>query len=120
MPNRIAIIDDDTAVRESTRGLLRSLSYDVCAFASAEDFLSSGEINLIACIITDVRMPGMSGVALQARLIEEGRHVPIIFITAFPEEKVRQQALAAGAGCFLAKPYEERSLIKCIEAALAA
>jgi FixJ family two-component response regulator len=120
MPNRIAVIDDDTAVRESTKGLLRSLGYEACAFASAEDFLNSDEINRISCIVTDVRMPGMGGVALQARLINDGRRIPIIFITAFPEERVKEQVLAAGAGCFLVKPYQEGSLIKCIESALAA
>ena len=120
MASIIAIIDDDDAVRESTGGLLRSLGYEVRTYPSAEDFLSSGTVGHVSCIITDVRMPGMSGVALQSRLIDEGRQVPIIFITAFPEERIKEQALAAGARGFLIKPCQEQNLIKCIETALAA
>ena len=118
MPASIAIVDDDYDVRESTRQLLRSRGYLTLAFASAEDFLKSSEVIQVACVVTDVRMPGMSGVALQARLIAQGISTPIIFVTAFPEQKVKEQVLAAGACGFLAKPYAEASLIDCIEAAL--
>jgi FixJ family two-component response regulator len=118
MPASIAIIDDDADVRESTRQLLRSRGYLTLAFASAEDFLRSGEVIQVACVITDVRMPGMGGVALQARLIDQGNSVPIIFVTAFPEQKVKDRVLAAGAHGFLVKPYGEASLIDCIETAL--
>jgi FixJ family two-component response regulator len=120
MRTRIAIIDDDDDVRESTRQLLRSLGYLTLAFASAEDFLKLGEAIQVSCVITDVRMPGMSGVALQAKLIDQGSSVPIIFVTAFPEQKVKDRVLNAGACGFLVKPYAEASLIKCIEAALKA
>ncbi|MBX9825415.1 MAG: response regulator [Xanthobacteraceae bacterium] len=118
MPASIAIIDDDFDVRESTRQLLRSRGYLTMAFASAEDFLKSGEVIQVSCVITDVRMPGMSGVALQARLIDQGNPVPIIFVTAFPEQRVKDRVLAAGACGFLIKPYTEASLINCIETAL--
>ena len=113
----ISIIDDDVAVRHSTMVLLRSLGYVATAFASVEEFLSSSHDDT-SCVITDVRMPGMDGFDLQARLKADGRRIPIIFITAFPEDRIRQRALANGAHGFLAKPYHEQSLIDCLEAAL--
>jgi FixJ family two-component response regulator len=118
MPARIAIIDDDIDVRESTRQLLRSRGYLTLAFASAEDFLRSSEVVQVSCIVTDVKMPGMDGVALQERLVNQGSLVPIIFVTAFFEQKVKDQVLAAGACGFLVKPCAEASLINCIETAL--
>jgi FixJ family two-component response regulator len=118
MSASIAIIDDDIDVRESTRQLLRSHGYLTRAFATAEDFLGSGEAIQVSCIVTDVRMPGMGGVALQARLVDQGNSVPVIFVTAFFEQKLKERALAAGARGFLVKPYPEASLINCIEAAL--
>jgi FixJ family two-component response regulator len=120
MPATIAIIDDDDDVRESTRQLLRSRGYLTLAFASAEEFLRSGEVIQVACVVTDVRMPGMDGVALQARLIAQGNSVPVIFVTAFPEQRVKDRVLAAGARGFLVKPYQEASLIGCIETTLKA
>src|SRR5688572_6358843 len=110
MTARLAIIDDDAGVRESTRRLLRSRGYLTLAFASAEDFLKSGEVVQAACVITDIRMPGMSGVALQAWLKAQGSSVPIIFVTAFPERKIQEQVLAAGARAYLAKPYQAAKL----------
>src|SRR5262245_46389022 len=107
MPASIAIIEDDDDVRESTRQLLRSRGYLTLVFASAEDFLKSSEVIGVSCVVTDVRMPGMGGVALQTRLINQGNFVPIIFVTAFPEQKVKDQVLAAGARGFLTKPYAE-------------
>jgi FixJ family two-component response regulator len=113
----ISVIDDDVAVRHSTMVLLRSLGYVATAFASVEEFLSSDHRET-SCVITDVRMPGMDGFDLQDRLKADGRGVPIIFITAFPEDPIRQRALANGAHGFLSKPYHEQSLIDCLEAAL--
>ena len=118
MTARIAIIDDDAGVRESTRQLLRSRGYLTLAFESAEDFLKSGEVVQASCVVTDVRMPGMSGVALQAWLKAQGSTIPMIFVTAFPEQKIQEQVLAAGARAYLAKPYQAPDLINCIEAAL--
>jgi len=120
MPFSIAIIDDDDDVRDSTRRLLRSHGYLTLTFASAEEFLKSGEVIQVSCVITDVRMPGLDGVALQARLAALGNPVPVIFVTAFPEQKVKDKVLVAGARCFLTKPYTEASLINCIETALKA
>ena len=120
MPDTIAIIDDDEAVRDSTRLLLRSLGYTTTTFASAEDFLQSGDMARTACVISDIRMPGMGGTGLQARLNDRGARIPIIFLTAFPEARVKEQVLAAGARGFLVKPYQENCLVDCIEFALRA
>ena len=114
----ISIVDDDPSVREATKGLVRSLGYGAAAFASAEDFLQSDQVNDTACLITDVQMPGLSGVELQSRLIAQGNCTPIIFITAFPEQRIRTRALEAGAVGFLSKPFDEDCLIEYIHAAL--
>ena len=114
----ISIIDDDESVRESTTELVRSLGYAAEAFASAEEFLQSGRVVSTACLITDIQMPGVSGIELQRRLLDDGHRVPIIFITAFPDERARARALGAGAIGYLSKPYHEDSLIGCLAAAL--
>jgi FixJ family two-component response regulator len=114
----IAVVDDDASVRAGTDNLLRSLGYAVQTFNSAEDFLRSANLPDISCVIADVRMPGTSGVDLQHELLEQGYRVPFIFITAFPEETVRAKAQRAGAICFLTKPFDRQTLIKCLDAAL--
>jgi len=114
----ISIVDDDESVREATKELVRSLGYSAVAFASAEDFLRSGQLSTTACLISDVQMPGLSGIDLQRRLIADGHSMPIIFITAFPDERARARALGAGAIGFLTKPYREESLIECLGQAL--
>jgi FixJ family two-component response regulator len=114
----IAIVDDDESVRETTKGLVRSLGYAAAAFASAEDFLRSDRLHDASCLISDVQMPGLTGVELQDRLAAAGNRMPIIFITAFPEERIRTRALAAGAHGFLAKPFSDESLIGCLDKAL--
>lgn len=116
---RISVIDDDDAVREATRDLLRSLGYVADAFDSAEAFLNSGAFAETACILTDVQMPGMDGVALQAFLLSNGHTLPMIFITAFPDEAMKRKVLDAGAYGYLVKPFDEGRLLHCIEAALA-
>src|SRR5262249_33197191 len=93
----ISIVDDDDSVRNATKGLLRSLGYDVAAFASAEEFLHSGRINDTSCLVADVRMPGLNGIDLQRLLLESGHRMPVIFITAFPDEGLRARALRQGA-----------------------
>jgi FixJ family two-component response regulator len=113
----IAIIDDDDSVRTTTDSLVRSLGYVVHAFASAEEFLKSNRLDDFSCVIADVQMPGMSGVKLQDHLRAQGYGVPFIFFTAFPDEKVRAQALAAGAICYLTKPFHGDGLIQCLQAA---
>ena len=114
----ISVIDDDASVRTATDNLLSSLGYVVYTFASAEEFLRSSHFNDTSCVIADVQMPDMSGLDLQARLRTQGHRVPFIFITAFPEETVRARALKAGAICFLTKPFDRRTLIKCLETAM--
>jgi FixJ family two-component response regulator len=114
----ISIVDDDESIREATKGLVRSLGYFAATFASAEEFLNSGRINDTSCLITDVQMPGLSGVDLQRRLIAQGRTMPTIFVTAFPDERTRKRVLTAGAVGYLSKPYDEESLIACLDTAL--
>ena len=114
----ISIIDDDPFVRAATDGLVRSLGYRAATFASAEDYLQSDRVNDTSCVITDVQMPGLSGVELQSVLHARGNCTPMIFITAFPEEKVRRRVLAAGAIGFLSKPFDEDHLIEHLQTAL--
>jgi FixJ family two-component response regulator len=114
----IAIVDDDRSVREAAKTLIRSLGYATAAFASAEEFLESGRLRDTACLITDVQMPGMSGVDLQDHLTANGHGTPVIFVTAYPDERVHARALEAGAFGFLSKPFTEESLIECLDRAL--
>ena len=114
----IAIVDDDESVRKATKSLVRSLGYEAATFCSAEEFLGSSQLKTAACLITDVRMPGMSGVELQDRLIADGRNLPTVFISAFSDERVQQRVLESGAVGYLHKPFEEDRLIECIETAL--
>src|SRR5690348_14684723 len=105
MALRIAVIDDNVSLRQSLKDMLRSLGYVVDQFASAEQFLDWTAIDEAACIISDVRMPGMTGDELQARLIAQGRRIPMIFMTAYPQDSVKSRVLAAGAFGFLTKPF---------------
>jgi FixJ family two-component response regulator len=115
----VSIIDDDESVRTATACLVRSLGYAARTFASAEEFLASPTVGETACVIADVQMRKMSGLDLQTRLRADGYDTPIIFITAFPEEKVKTRALKAGAVCFLSKPFDGKVLIDCLATALA-
>ena len=114
----ISIVDDYEPNREAIEALIRSLGYTVATFASAEEYLRSDCIECSSCLITDLQMPGMSGAELQDRLISDGCHTPIIFMTAFSEEKVRARVLAAGALGFLSKPFSDECLIQHLEKAL--
>jgi FixJ family two-component response regulator len=114
----ISIIDDDESVRVAISSLVRSLGLTASGFASAEEFLTSADLPGTACVITDVQMPGMSGIELQDLLIRQGWRLPIIFITAFPEERIQQRLLAAGAAGFLIKPFDGQTMIECLNAAL--
>jgi FixJ family two-component response regulator len=119
-PRLISVIDDDASIRVAIDSLLRARGYTVQTFASAADFLQSPRLDDTSCVITDVRMPAMSGVELQTVLRHQGRRMPIIFITAFPEESARLSALREGAACFLSKPFDAPTLIRHVKAALAA
>jgi FixJ family two-component response regulator len=116
----IAIVDDDDSFRRATMSFIRSLGYAVLQFASAEAFLKSDQLHDADCLISDVQMPGMNGVELQGKLIDQGHRLPIIFVSAFPEMKARARALAAGAICFLGKPFNDEVLITCLNEALGA
>ncbi|HMF22551.1 MAG TPA: response regulator [Pseudolabrys sp.] len=114
----IAIIDDDEFMLDAVRNLVRSLGYSAAAFSSAEDYLRSDYVRGSACVITDLQMPGMSGVDLQDRLIADGFRTPMIFMTAYFDEKARKRVLDSGAFGFLNKPFDDECLIKCIDEAL--
>ena len=115
----VAIVDDDESMREAVENLLNSVGIRARSFKSAEDFLRSGLQREIACLISDIRMAGMTGLELQARLVAEGNRTPIIFITAHGNARNRTQALKAGAIEFLVKPFDDESLLGCVRAALA-
>ena len=121
MPERafVAFVDDDEAVCDAMLGLLRVSGFRVQTFSSAEEFLNSGRLDDTSCLITDVQLNGMSGLALQNRLVELNCRIPVIMITAFPEKRIRDQALSAGAVCFLGKPVTKADLLGCIHSALA-
>jgi len=116
----ISIVDDDEFVREAIKGLVRSLGYNASTFASAAEFLKSEQVQDASCIITDLQMPGLSGIDLQDILIARGHRTPIIFITAYPEEDVRARAMKAGAVGFLSKPVNHDHLVGHLEIALKA
>ena len=115
----IAIVDDDESARSAIYGVLRSVGLNPQSFSSAEEFLASGRQNEASCLITDVRMPGMSGLELQGRLAGEGCRIPIIFITAYGDERVRAQAMKGGAIGFLGKPFDDKVLLESVSSALA-
>ena len=114
----VAIVDDDDLMRSALQGLLKAVGLPAQAFASAEEFLKSGQQRHAGCLIADIRMPGMSGLELQAQLNAERCRIPIIFITAHGDEKMRMQALRAGAVEFMAKPFNDEALLESVRAAL--
>jgi FixJ family two-component response regulator len=114
----VAIVDDDDSMRSALQGLLKAVGLAAQAFASAEEFLKSGQQCQTACLIADIRMPGMSGLELQAKLNAEHCRIPTIFITAHGDEKMRMQALRAGAVEFMAKPFNDEALLESVRAAL--
>lgn len=114
----VSIVDDDESVRDSVSALVRSLGYTPYAYPSAEDFLSSAAVESADCLVADIQMPGMNGIELQQALVRKGSKLPIIFITAFPEDHIKQKVLAAGAVCLLRKPCDGDVLVSCIESAL--
>ena len=114
----ISIVDDDHFAREGMEDLVQSLGYEVATFESAEHFLRSGRLAETACLITDLHMPSRDGFDLQGQLVADGQCIPVIFITASTEERFRKRAMNAGAVGFLSKPFDEDSLIDCLETAL--
>jgi FixJ family two-component response regulator len=114
----ISIVDDDESFRGAIANLIRSLGHAVATYGSAAEFLNSDDLGDTACLISDVRMPGMSGIELQSHLLSKGYRLPIIFVAVNPTPKARGQALAAGALGFLSKPFSEERLISLLEQAL--
>jgi FixJ family two-component response regulator len=114
----VSIIDDDASVRIAVERIVRSMDLTAHTFASCGDFLDSPHLPDTSCIIADVQMPGMSGVELQGTLKARGLAIPMIFITAYPDDRIRRQALDGGAICFLNKPFDGAVIIGCIERAL--
>jgi len=113
-------IDDDESMRCAVKSLVTSLGLDAYTFASAEAFLQSPHLDDTSCVITDLQMPGLNGVELQKSLLAQGRRIPIIFVTAFPEERLRARAMEAGALGFLSKPFESETVITLIDQAIEA
>jgi FixJ family two-component response regulator len=114
----IVCIDDDFEVCETMMGLLRAFDFDAEAFLSAEEFLQSGRLDEISCLITDVQLGGMSGVQLQRHLADVGYRIPVVVITAFPDDRVSAQAMKAGAINVLSKPVTKDALLRAIRSAL--
>lgn len=115
----VSIIDDDDSLRTALVGLVRSLGYRASGYGSAEDFLDAGDADLSACIVTDIQMPGLSGIELKERLALAGNVAPVIMITARSERALHDRAVASGAWCVLHKPFAPDALIACLERALA-
>jgi len=117
-PRVVTIVDDDESIRNALQGLMKEAGFAALAFASAEEFLNSGEQQRTGCLIADIRMPGLSGLELQSQLNKVHYRIPIIFITAQGDEKMRMQALRAGAVEFLTKPFDDEVLLDSVRAAL--
>ena len=118
VPKTVAVVEDDESYRFAIERLLRSEGFSVQTYACAEDFLDSGRQRETGCLIADIRMPGMSGLDLQAKLNEDHCPIPIIFITAHGDEQMRLQAMRGGAVKFLAKPFDAAVLLEGVRAAL--
>jgi FixJ family two-component response regulator len=120
MSNRtlISIVDDDQPYRESMRKLIVLLGYNVETFPSATDFLASRFLPETACLVTDVNMPGMTGVELHRHLVDAGYAIPTILVTAYPDDDVRDRALKGGVLCYLSKPVDDDYLERCLRSAL--
>jgi FixJ family two-component response regulator len=114
----ISIVEDDQPFRESMRKLVTSLGYTVEAFPSAADFLASPSLTTTACLVTDIQMPGMTGVELHRHLVDAGYAIPTIIVTAYPDEVVRRRALRDGVVCYLCKPVDDDHLERCLHSAL--
>jgi FixJ family two-component response regulator len=117
-PVLISIVDDDESIRKGLGRLFRSVGFEVNGFASAEEFLTSGDLQRSSCLILDLRMPGMGGLELQSRLAAGHWQIPVIFLTAHSDEQARAQALKAGAIEFVSKPFNEASLIRDVNKAV--
>jgi FixJ family two-component response regulator len=114
----IAIIDDDKSMRDTTRDLLESAGFSAVTFASAARLLKSQRLHRVSCLIADMRMPKMTGLELHQHLVASNRAIPTILMTAYPEERMRAQAMKANVVCYLAKPFEAEELLNCVRRAI--
>jgi FixJ family two-component response regulator len=114
----VAVVDDDESIRDTTKDLLDAAGLGAATFTSAEAFLSSSRTLAISCLIADMRMPGMSGLALHEHLVAAGTPIPTILITAYPEEPARERAFKAGVACYLTKPFAADELLGCVNRAM--
>jgi FixJ family two-component response regulator len=116
---QIAVVDDNRSIRTATQDLLNAAGYSACAFENAQSFLASAVHENVACLVADLRMPGMSGLELHEYLELAGKGIPTVIITAHPRELSRKQACEAGVTCFLLKPFTPDELLDCVRRALA-
>ena len=114
----IAIVDDDALIRDTLKDLLESAGYSSAVFASAQGFLKSKRLARFACLITDMRMPGTTGIELYQKLVDAGLAIPTILITAYPDDMARNRALKDGVVCYLSKPVDDHHLERCLRSAL--
>ena len=114
----IAIVDDDESMRDTLEDLLESADFSVVTFASAARLMQSSRLKRISCLITDMRMPGMTGLELHQYLVASNHAIPTILMTAYPDERVRAQALKANIVCYLAKPFAADELLACVRLAM--
>jgi len=117
-PTLISVVEDDEPFRESMRKLITVLGYPVEAFSSAADFLASPLLSATACLVTDLQMPGMTGLELHRHLVDVGYRIPTILITAYPDEITRNRALKNGVVCYVSKPVDDEHLERCLRSAL--
>lgn len=115
----ISVVDDDTPFLDSMRRLVKALGYSVAAFRSAAEFLASPSLTTTDCLVADVHMPAMTGIELYRHLVDTGRPIPTILITAYPDDRVEQRVRSEGVACYLRKPLEEVILVDCLRRALA-
>ena len=117
-PSLIAIVDDDESIRLGLSSLARSVGYAIALFATAEAFLLALETTVPDCVIADIQMPGMGGLELQRLLKQTHPTLPIVVMTAFPEEAIREKVMSSGAVCFLSKPFDGEAILKCLAEAI--
>ncbi|MGZ8269510.1 MAG: response regulator transcription factor [Burkholderiales bacterium] len=115
----VAIVDDDESIRNATRDLLRAAGFSTATFEDAESFFGWASRASTACVVADIRMPGMSGVELYRALVASGERIPTVIITAHPEDVAQSRAREAGITCYLSKPFEPDDLLECVRKALA-
>ncbi len=115
----VAVVDDDKSIRDATQDLLKAAGFSTATFEDAESFLGSASRTRTACLVADIRMPGMTGLELHQELLASGHDIPTVIITAHPEELMQARARAAGITCYLSKPFEPDELLECVREALA-